>query len=190
MTRRLVLGSTLLAAGTLALLAGCSAPEPDPTPVPTPSPTATAKPTPVPSPTPSPAPDAAAPEPTCDTVLTEAEYASLAEDGLTLDQAHGWLLGPAMEALPAEGALTCEWHRSGGDVSVWFAQLPEDEAAWALRRAGLEASGWTLSDDPIPGTLLASPDYDGNYQPSMLHSDGVTYFVSYGRFLSSVAALQ
>lgn len=189
MTRRLALGSTLLAAAALALLAGCTGTAPAATSVPSPSPEATAEPTPATIPTPTPAPDAA-PGATCDTVLTEAEYASLAADGLSLEHANGWQLGPAMEALAADGALTCEWHRTGGDVSVWFAQLPEDEAAWASRRAGLDASGWTLSDDPLPGTLLASADYDANYQPSMLHSEGVTYFVSYGRFLSSVAALQ
>lgn len=190
MTRRpFAFGSMAAAALALSLLSGCTATTPDPTSVPTPSPTTTAEPVTERTPTPTPTPDAA-PAATCDTVLTEAEYASLAEHGLTLDQAHGWHLGPAMSDLAADGALTCEWHRSGGDVSVWFAQLPEDDAAWASRRAGLEASGWTVSDDPVPGTLLASMDYDGNYQPSMLHSDGVTYFVSYGRFLSSVAALQ
>ena len=149
----------------------------------TPEPTAT---TPTPEPVAETSPNPAA---TCDTVLTEAEYAKLAEDGHTLDQ-DPWILGPAMEELAADGALTCEWHRPGGDISVWYAQLAEDDAAWAGRRAGLEAAGWIVSDDPFAGTLLAPADYDANYQPSMLNVDGVTYFVTHPRFLGSVAALQ
>ncbi len=43
---------------------------------------------------------------------------------------------------------------------------------------------------PLAGTLLAPADYDANYQPSMYHADGVTYFVSYAALLGSVAELQ
>lgn len=189
MTRRpFAFGSIAAAALALTLLSGCTATAPSPTSVSTadtrPTPTAT-------TPTPEPVVETPAePAATCDTVLTEAEYASLADDELVLDQDEPWVLGPAMEDLAADGALTCVWHRSGGDISVWYAQLGEDEPAWENRRAGLEASGWIVSDDPFAGTLLAPADYDSNYQPSMLNSDGVTYFVSYARFLPSVAALQ
>ena len=180
-------GGILAALIAIPLLTGCTTGAPDATAVPSPSeaaPSSSAEPTPEPVVEPSPEPTS-----TCDTVLTEAEYASLDEDGLKLDQ-DPWMLGPAMEELATDGALTCEWHRSGGDISAWYAQLAEDDVAWAGRRARLEATGWTVSDDPFAGTMLAPADYDANYQPSMLNADGVTYFASYARFLGSVAALQ
>jgi hypothetical protein len=187
MTRPLTLGGIATAAIAVTLLAGCtpSSASSAPTTGATPAPTAT---TPTPGPVAETSPDPAA---TCDTVLTEAEYAKLAADGLVLNEGDIWILGPAMEDLAADGALTCEWHGGGGgDISVWYAQLAEDDAAWESRRAGLEASGWTVSDDPVAETLLAPPDYDANYQPSMLHAEGVTHFTSYAAFLQSVAALQ
>ncbi|WP_448811652.1 hypothetical protein [Agromyces bauzanensis] len=168
-------------------LAGCTAapvatPSPSASSATTPSPTATSEPDATPS------ADASA---TCDTVLTDAEYTRLAEDGLAL-RADGatFHLGPVMTELADAGALTCHWVRPSSDVAVWYAELPVDEAGWAERRAQLEASGWTQSDDPIAGTLLAPADYDANYQPSMVWDDGTLYFVSYGSFLGSVAALQ
>ena len=187
--RPLTLGGIATAALAVTLLAGCTSTQSSATSAPTtgsrPAPTAT---TPTPEPVAETSPDPAA---TCGTVLTEAEYAKLAEDGLVLNEGEIWMLGPAMEDLAADGALTCEWHGTGGgDISVWYTQLTEDDAAWENRMAGLEASGWTVSNDPLAGTLLAPADYDANYQPSMLHAEGVTYFTSYAAFLHSVAALQ
>lgn len=186
--RPLTLGVIAAAALAVTLLAGCTSTQSSATSAPTtgstPAPTAT---TPTPEPVAETSPDPAA---TCGTVLTEPEYAKLAEDGLVLNEGEIWMLGPAMEDLAADGALTCQWHGTSGDVSVWYAQLAEDDAAWESRRAGLEASGWTVSDDPVAGALLAPADYDANYQPSMLHAEGVTYFTSYAAFLHSVAALQ
>jgi hypothetical protein len=166
------------------MLAGCS-PTSDPTP------TATSTPSPTPTPTaapPSPEPPAAR-EVTCENVLTEAEYASLVDDGLELRGDTSYL-GPVMSELASAGALTCHWVRPSSDVQAWYAELPVDEAAWADRRAALEASGWAQSDDPLPGTMLAPADYDSDFHPSILWTDGTLRFASYARLLGSVAALQ
>ena len=126
---------------------------------------------------------------TCDDVLTADEYASLASDGLTIRPDDAFPLGPAMADLIDDGALHCTWAGEQGDVAVWFAQLPEADDGWATREAELLATGWTRGDDPLPGTLTAPADYDGNYVPSVVHVDGTTYFVSYAGFFASVAAL-
>ena len=125
----------------------------------------------------------------CEDVLTQDEYARLASDGLTASPETTFPLGPAMVDLIADGALDCHWAADQSDVAVWFARLAESEEAWAARKAELLAAGWTEADQPLPGTLTAPTDYDANYVPSMVHADGVTYFVSYDRFLASIAAL-
>jgi hypothetical protein len=181
MTRRLVpaaAGAFLL----LALSTGCSAtPTTDAAPTTVPS----ASPEPMTTPTPTPAPDPA----TCETVLTDEEYASLAADGLTLRPDDAFPLGSAMSDLIDDGALHCTWAGEQGDVAVWFAQLAESDDAWGARESELTAAGWIRTDDPMPGTLTAPTDYDANYLPSMVHVDGMTYFVSYAAFFGSVAAL-
>jgi hypothetical protein len=163
------------------------------------APTTSTSPSPAPAPAPSdsPAPPTATAEPTiapvddatCENVLTPEEYERLAADGLAASAETTFPLGPAMVDLMDDGALDCHWAADQSDVAVWFARLHESEEAWATRKAGLLAAGWTEGDEPVPGTLTAPPDYDANYIPSMVHVDGVTYFVSYDRFLASVAAL-
>lgn len=186
MTRR-TLPRTLTATAGLALLllSGCTATTAAPT---TAGASPSAESTPVAEATPAPTGDAA--EPGCDAVFTEAENADLATDNLTLDAESPFPLGEVMVDLIDDGALDCQWSKPQSDVAVWFAQLAEDDAAWAARAAELAAAGWTVSDDPIAGTMLAPADYDANYQPSIVHVDGVTYFVSYATLLDSVAALQ
>ena len=176
------LSGGLVAASTLAILflSGCSATAP-----------AEAEPAAVPTASTTPTPDAPAePAPTCDEVFTDAEYASFAEDGLTLNTDSTFDLGAAMTDLAADGALTCQWSKPSSDAAVWFARLSEDDTAWAGRSGQLTTAGWNVSDDPTTGTMLAPADYDANYQPSMYHADGVTYFVSYAGLLGSVAELQ
>jgi hypothetical protein len=160
-------------------------------------PTTSPSPSAAPAPSDSPAPSAATAEPTvapvgdatCENVLIAEEYERLAADGLTASPETRFPLGPAMVDLMGDGALDCNWAADQSDVAVWFARLTESEEAWAARRAELLAAGWTEADEPLPGTLTAPSDYDANYIPSMVHADGVTYFVSYDRFLASVAAL-
>lgn len=183
MTRRHLPGALLAASSLALLLSACTSPAPSPSaePTATSSPTASAEPSPEPT---------AAPTATCDTVFTEAENAELAADGLEPEPEVAFPLGAVMTDLIADGALGCQWAKPSSDIAVWYAQLTEDDAAWAARSAEVQGTGWTVSDAPAPGTLLAPADYDANYQPSMLHADGVTYFVSYGELLGSVAALQ
>jgi hypothetical protein len=87
-------------------------------------------------------------------------------------------------------AFTCHWLRPSSDVQAWYAELRVDKANWADRRAALEASGWTQSDDPLPGTMLAPADYDSDFHSSILWTDGTLRFASYARLLGSVAALR
>jgi hypothetical protein len=128
------------------------------------------------------------PAATCDTVLTPEEYTSLAEDSLVLrDDPQPF--DDVMIQMLAEGALGCQW-AGQGDVMVWFAQQEIDDAGWQARRDQLIDDGYTESNDPFPGTLLAPADTDANYIPSVHYADGMLYFVSYSRFLNSVLALQ
>ncbi|MEI5583495.1 MULTISPECIES: hypothetical protein [unclassified Agromyces] len=131
---------------------------------------------------------APADEVTCEDVLTDDEYERLASSGLAL-QEDAFPLGPAASDLIADGALDCTWAAPRSDVALWVARLPESDAAWAERRTELLAAGWTEADAPFPGTLTAPADYDANYVPSMVHADGVTYFVSTAEVLTSVADL-
>ena len=94
-----------------------------------------------------------------------------------------------MAGLLEAGALGCTWTKPQSDIALWVARLPETEAAWDTRRVELLAAGWTEGEDPLSGTLTAPADYDANYIPAMVHADGVTYFVSSGRFLTSIAEL-
>lgn len=156
-----------------------------------PTPTATATPIPAITPTASPTPSAAATETPvaaagCDTVLTDEEYASLAEDGLVLAP-DVRVLDDVMQTLMDEG-FGCQW-AGGGDVSVWYAQADQDDDAWAARQQQLVAAGWTQTDAPLPGVLQAPADHDPNFTPVVVHRNGVTYYASYDRFLGSVTAL-
>jgi hypothetical protein len=136
-----------------------------------------------PGPTVEPAPSA-----TCDTVLTPGEYAALAEDSLVL-RAETHAFDDVMGRMLTEGALGCQW-AGQGDVMVWFAQQEMDDTAWQTRRAELLAGGYTESNDPFPGVLLAPAESGESYVPSVHYADGLLYFVSYSRFLNSVLALQ
>ncbi|WP_022892490.1 hypothetical protein [Agromyces subbeticus] len=162
------------------LLSGCAASAPAPSATGTTVASMSAEPT-------TPATDAAD-SPTCDTVLTSAEYASLAEDGHALDDST-FLLGPAMERMDAADALMCSWSRPNGDVTVWYGRLEvgDEGEAWITE---LEAEGWLEDTVQGDGSYQAPADYDPNYQPSVLLRDGVLHFVSYNPLLLSVAELQ
>jgi hypothetical protein len=199
---------------TMALLAsgcvGSDAPNADSPSGGPPTATATATATATPAATPTPAPSTPAnssapanpsappvteaptaepvPTATCDTVLTPEEYAALAEDSLVLrDEPQPF--DDVMAGMLAEGALGCQW-AGQGDVMVWFAQQQMGDAAWQTRRAELLAGGYTESNDPFPGALLAPADSGESYVPSVHYADGLLYFVSYARFLNSIQALQ
>lgn len=174
--------STLPALAVVLLaLAGCSAG----TPAQTSSPSATtAAPTATPSATSEPVSDA-----TCETVLTDEEYSSLAEDGLVLDP-DIFVLDDTMQSIIDAGGLGCYWARSGGDIRVWYAQGATTSAEWDAQQQSLISAGWTEIDTPVADTLQAPDVNDPDYLPVVTYRDGVIYYASYVELLPSVKALQ
>jgi hypothetical protein len=174
--------STLPALAVVLLaLAGCSAGTPTQTSAPS---ATTAAPTATPSATSEPMSDAS-----CETVLTDEEYASLAEDGLVLNP-DIFVLDDTMQSIIDGGGLACYWTRSGGDVRVWYAQGASTSAEWDARKQSLVEAGWTESDTPVAGVLQAPEVNDPDFLPVVTYRDGVVYYASYADFLPSVKALQ
>jgi hypothetical protein len=174
--------STLPALAVVLLaLAGCSAG----TPTQTSSPSATtAAPTATPSATSEPISDAS-----CETVLTDEEYASLAEDGLVLNP-EIYVLDDTMQSIIDAGGLGCYWARSGGDIRVWYAQGAKTSAEWDTQKQSLIDAGWTETDASVAGALQAPDVNDPDYLPVVTYRDGVVYYASVANLLPSVKALQ
>lgn len=128
-----------------------------------------------------------APEANCETILTDEEYVSLEEDGLTLNPDIR-AFDDVMQSIMDDG-FGCYWTRGGGDVRVWYAQAEQPTDLWELQKQQLVAEGWIETNTPIQGVLEASPDHDPNYTPVVTHRDGVTYYAGYGDFFSSVKSL-
>ncbi|MFB6611084.1 hypothetical protein ACFCVO_12225 [Agromyces sp. NPDC056379] len=124
----------------------------------------------------------------CDTVLTDAEYARLSDEGHELE-AEPFLLGPVMERMADAGALVCVWTKPNSDVAVWYARLEvgDEGQAWLDQ---LQAEGWVEDTERGDGTYLAPADYDSNYQPSVQLESGVLHFGSYNPILQEVLELQ
>ncbi|PXA68626.1 hypothetical protein CTB96_18765 [Cryobacterium arcticum] len=123
----------------------------------------------------------------CDTILTDDEYAALESEGLTLNP-DIYVLDDTMQSLMDEG-FGCYWTRGGGDVRVWYAQAEQSDDAWAAQRQQLIDDGWTQTDAPREGVLQAPADHDPNYLPAVVHLGGTTYYASYSDYFSSVKAL-
>lgn len=170
---------------TLALavlaLTGCSAGTAAPSASTT---TTAAAPTSTPTPTSEPAADA-----TCTTVLTDEEYASLADDGLVLNP-EIYVLDDTMQSIIDGGGLACYWKRSGGDVRVWYAQGAKTSAEWDTQKQSLIGAGWTETDASVAGALQAPDVNDPDYLPVVTYRDGVVYYASVANLLPSVKALQ
>ncbi|MBD8467998.1 hypothetical protein IFU30_17165 [Plantibacter sp. CFBP 8798] len=176
--------STIPALAVILLtLAGCSAGTPGQTSSPSAT-TAAPTPTATPSATSEPMSDA-----TCETVLTEEEYASLAEDGLVLNP-DIFVLDDTMQSIIDAGGLGCYWTRSGGDIRVWYAQGATTSAEWDAQQQSLISAGWTEIDTPVADTLQAPDVNDPDYLPVVTYRDGVIYYASYVELLPSVKALQ
>ncbi|KQM13525.1 hypothetical protein ASF83_17465 [Plantibacter sp. Leaf171] len=174
--------STLPALAVVLLaLAGCSAGTPTQTSAPS---ATTAAPTATPSATSEPMSDA-----TCETVLTDEEYASLAEDGLVLDP-DIFVLDDTMQSIIDAGGLGCYWARSGGDIRVWYAQGAKTSAEWDTQKQSLIGAGWTETDASVAGALQAPDVNDPDYLPVVTYRDGVVYYASVANLLPSVKALQ
>ncbi|WP_285043008.1 hypothetical protein [Plantibacter sp. LMC-P-059a] len=174
--------STLPALAVVLLaLAGCSAGTPTQTSAPS---ATTAAPTATPSATSEPMSDAS-----CETVLTDEEYASLAEDGLVLDP-DIYVLDDTMQSIIDAGGLGCYWARSGGDIRVWYAQGAKTSAEWDTQKQSLIGAGWTETDASVAGALQAPDGNDPDYLPVVTYRDGVVYYASVANLLPSVKALQ
>ena len=183
MTSRMTGAITVLAGIGLLVLTGCTS-----TPAPSPAATATASPTPTPRPTPttSTPPTAAA---DCATVFTDDENAELASDGLTPRDPPS-PLGPVMQEMIAQGGVGCQWGDDSADDAVWFAQVPLTPAEVDQAKNLLNLGGFDETSDPLQGSYRAPDGYDANYRPLINITDGVMYFVSEPRLLTSVAGLQ
>jgi hypothetical protein len=181
------LAALLTAAVVAAALAGCVQAPADVAGQETSIPTATPEPeaTPEPTLTPSASP-VAEPAATCETVLTETEYADLEVDGLTL---RGDAAGASADSGLSEGmgGISCLWTKPQSDVMAWYAQWPSDERSWNSLKVDLLAKGYTEISDPFAGILQSPPD--PNYTPALLYRDGVVYHVSTPRLFRSVLAL-
>jgi hypothetical protein len=141
-----------------------------------------------PAPSATPTPSATpAPTVTCETALTDSEYADLEEDGFTLNP-DVFVLDDVMRSVMADG-FGCFWNRGGGDVRVWYAQSEQTADDWAAQEQDLIDQGWTRTDDPFEGVLQAPTDTGNDYIPALIHQDGTTYYASYSEYLGSVKAL-
>lgn len=167
----------------LLALAGCSAGTPGQTSSPSAT-TAAPTPTGTPSATSEPVSDA-----TCETVLTDEEYASLAEDGLVLNP-DIFVLDDTMQSIIDAGGLGCYWARSGGDIRVWYAQGSTTSAEWDTQKQSLIGAGRTETDASVAGTLQAPDVNDPDYLPVVTYRDGIVYYASVANLLPSVKALQ
>lgn len=182
---------TAVVAGVL-LLSGCAAGSQPGASGPSPSSHTSASPTPTAQPAVPPTADPATADPalkqTCDTVLTSSALADIVATGWMLQTelpgGHSGLMASMVE----QGGLSCYWATAGGDVPLWYGQVPMDETAWNTQRTALMATGFTETDDPIPGTLQG--ERWGDDTPALVNSDGVTYYVNQPGSLTSVAALQ
>lgn len=124
----------------------------------------------------------------CDTVLADAEYARLRDEGHELE-ADPFLLGPVMDRMADAGALVCVWTKPDSDVALWYARLEvgDDGRTWLDR---LQAEGWLEDTHQGDGSYQAPADYDANYQPSVMLDSGVLHFGSHNSVLRQVLELQ
>ncbi|GAA1827663.1 hypothetical protein [Agromyces salentinus] len=162
---RSLLIAVLLAGG--ATLAGCSAAAPgdgEPSTAstsPSSSASATATATPAASEEPTTEPAAA----TCETVLTEEAYASLAADGLDPVELGESTFYPIADDLVAAGALACKWGKPSSDITMTVVQLSGIDVAASEWPAALAAEGYVETGDPVPGAYTGPPE-PGTGMPS------------------------
>lgn len=183
MTRRLAVGSAVLAAGIIALLAGCTGTATDATTsAPASSSTATAAP--VPTATPAPTADAA-PAATCDTVLAAEGYAKLTDDGLEPRPASAY--DPLAVRMIEAGGLACAWGKPQTDIILTVVQVrvtPADEAQWVT---ALAETGYVQSDDPVPAAFTGPVDGGTGGSPAAVLANGTLTYVSAPVFAGMLA---
>ncbi|MGG7507927.1 hypothetical protein [Plantibacter sp. YIM 135249] len=160
---------------------GTPAPSSSATVTPTTTPTATT------APTPSPTATDAAFDATCDTILTGAAYAKLAEDHLVAKPFTTWNVD--LGFMQDGGGLVCKWGNQG-DIMAISAQMPMTEAAWAEKQAALVTEGFTITNDPVDG-FTKQPDLgndDSYVNGGFAWRDGNLYFTSSSNFITDFPA--
>jgi hypothetical protein len=110
----------------------------------------------------------------CEDVLTPEAYAQLEADGLTardLDPKD-----PVIDRIAEGGGLVCSWGKPQSGTVLHVAQLSDvDEATWA---EVLAETGYTQSDDPVPGAWTGPLALGADLRPVVVLADGTVTFVS------------
>jgi hypothetical protein len=110
----------------------------------------------------------------CEDVLTPEAYAQLEADGLTardLDPKD-----PVIDRIAEGGGLVCSWGKPQSGTVLHVAQLSGvDEATWAQV---LAETGYTQSDDPVPGAWTGPLALGADLRPVVVLADGTVTFVS------------
>lgn len=110
----------------------------------------------------------------CEDVLTPEAYAQLEADGLTardLDPKD-----PVIDRIAEESGLVCSWGTPQSGTVLHVAQLSGvDEATWA---EVLAETGYTQTDDPVPGAWTGPLALGADLRPVVVLADGTVTFVS------------
>lgn len=157
------------------------------TPAPSSSATVTPTTTPTAAQTPEPTTTDVAFDTTCDTILTDAAYAKLAEDHLVAKPFTTWNVD--LGFVQDGGGIVCKWGNQG-DIMAISAQMPMTEAAWAEKQASLVADGFTITNDPVDG-FTQQPDLgndDSYVTGGFAWRDGSLYFTSASRLITDFPA--
>jgi len=127
------------------------------------------------------------PEPvTCDTILTPAALAALADAGLELrpDQDAGY---PLVQQLAAAGGTACLWAKAQSDVHLVAAQIPVapgEQDAWARV---LGENGYTRTDDPVAGAFVGPIEPGTGLSPVVVLEPARMSFVSAPTLVTDLA---
>ncbi len=170
MTR--VIAALVTATSLTVAVAGCASTDTD-----------KARPSPPTSVTPSAAPQ---PTATCETVLTDAQYAKLESESLAFS---GEATGVSADLQPlVDTGISCQWAIPSTDIMVWYAQWPSTDEGWESLQAELLEDGYIEIEDPFTGILEAPPDPE--YKPALAYRDGMIHYASGAWLFASVLALQ
>ncbi|WP_092963422.1 hypothetical protein [Agromyces sp. CF514] len=104
---------------------------------------------------------------TCESVLSADANAQLAADGLDQVDVGQSTFYAIADDLIAAGGLACKWGRPSSDVAFTVVQLAGLDVPASEWPAALAEAGYTLTDDPVPGTYTGPAD-PGTGVPSVV----------------------